>query len=91
MEAPQELLDQIKVNIQKKDILTDIAIQYPEQYNYLYLEASERIHDTHPSNIGNGILSTYCSVYNDTFKDVKLILVEEKNKTKTIIPLDKLL
>ncbi|NMB13932.1 MAG: hypothetical protein GX985_01575 [Gallicola sp.] len=91
VEASQELLDQIKVNIQKKDILTDIAIQYPEQYNYLYLEASERIHDTHPSNIGNGILSTYCSVYNDTFKDVKLILVEEKDKTKTIIPLDKLL
>lgn len=89
--ASPELLEQIKVSIQKKDVLTDMAIKHPAQFNYLYVESGGRINDTHPTKMDDGSLSTYTSIYNDRFKDVKLKLVDEKTKTETVINLDQLL
>lgn len=91
-QAPsQELIDQIKLSIQKKDILTDVVMTYPEEYDYVYFETVGRINDSHPTSNGDGTATTYTSVYNDRFSKVKVIMVNEKTKTKTTIDLEKLL
>lgn len=87
VEPNTELRNALQKSIEKKDILTDVFIDFPREYEHAYIRSMTTINDMHPRVNEKGSYSTYTSFYNDKFNDPVLILIDRDKETKTEIPL----